>query len=456
MCSPFMSYLKKPLFWAFLIIFIAFPNIRAQKPNFLIVIADDLNKDSLPCYGNKDAITPNIDRLAKEGMVFENAFTTTAMCAPTRTQLYTGLFPFKSGAYPNHSRVKEGVTSIVHDLKELGYRVGLNGKSHVKPMKSFPFERLGKGNFSAKKIKEFVHRSKDQPFCLVLASHSPHVPWKSGDASQFSAESLTIPEYWIDTPEVRSALTRYYGEVNDLDRELGECLKIVNQAGFEKNTVVIFTTEQGSQMPGCKWTCYESGLNLGLLIKWPNVTKPGRRSDAWVHHIDLRPTLVDIAGGVNRVGLDGKSFLPVLKGETDKHRTVTYGVHTQMGAIGSPKNGYPVRSIRKGNYKLILNLNEKVEYSNALTTNDNESYWKSWLEASSSGDPRSSFLVQRYLNRPAIEFYNLALDPHELNNLASNALYSEIISDLKHSLNKWMISQGDLGMESELRAKSRK
>ena len=209
-------------------------------------------------------------------------------------------------------------------------------------------------------------------------------------------------------------------------------------------------------MPGCKWTCYESGLNLGLLIKWPNVTKPGRRSDAWVHHIDLRPTLVDIVGGVNRVGLDGKSFLPVLKGETDKHRTVTYGAHTQMGAIGSPKNGYPVRSIRKGNYKLILNLNEKVEYSNALTTNDNESYWKSWLEASSSGDPRSSFLVQRYLNRPAIEFYNLALDPHELNNLASNALYSEIISDLKHSLNKWMISQGDLGMESELRAKSRK
>lgn len=451
-----MLLLQKSALFAFFFILLGNPVLMARTPNFLIVIADDLNKDSLPCYGNKDAITPNIDRLANEGMIFENAFTTTAMCAPTRTQLYTGLFPMKSGAYPNHSGVKEGVTSIVHDLRKLGYRVGLNGKSHVKPAKSFPFEKLGKGKFDKQEIIKFVNRSTDQPFCLVMASHSPHVPWSAGDSSKFNPEKLSIPDYWIDTPDVRKALARYYGEINDLDRELGECMQIVNEAGLEDNTVILFTTEQGSQMPGCKWTCYETGLNLGLLIKWPGTIKAGRRSDAWVHHIDVRPTLVEMAGGKPIAGLDGKSFLGVIKGETDKHRSVTYGVHTQMGAIGSPKSGYPVRSIRKGNYKLILNLNNEVEYSNALTTRDNEMYWESWKNAAASGDPHSSFLVERYIKRPPLEFYNLALDPSELNNLASDALYSDIIEELVSSLELWMQSQGDLGMESELKVKSTK
>lgn len=425
------------------------------RPNILIVIADDLNRDSLPCYGNKDALTPNVDRLASQGMRFSHAFTTTAMCAPTRAQLYTGLFPVRSGAYPNHSRVKDGTTSIVHDLQKLGYRVGLNGKEHFKPKSAFPFQKVGGGKFNAEAIGKFISQKNNQPFCLVMASHSPHVPWKSGDASKFDPDSLTIPEYWIDSPEMRQAMTRYYGELNDLDRELGVCMDFVEKAGKSENTVVIFTTEQGAQMPGCKWTCYETGLNLGLIIKWPGVAKANSLSDAWVHHIDIRPTLVEIAGGAPDQLLDGKSFAAVLKGETDSHRQVTYGVHTQMGAIGAPKSGYPVRSIRKGPYKLILNLNHSVPYSNALTKNDNESYWASWV-SSAEKDEHSAFLVKRYIQRPPVEFYNLALDPYELDNVADNALYLWHIESLRMELHDWMTSQGDLGVETELDAPSRK
>ena len=196
---------------------------KTSRPNVLIVIADDLNKDCVGIYGNKDVKTPNIDHLAREGMRFNLAFTSTAMCAPTRQQMYTGLYPVKSGAYPNHSKVKQGTKSLVHYLKALGYRVGLSGKRHFGPPGSFPFEQLSnKVNPAA--IREFVNRDRNQPFCLVVTSDSPHVPWTSGDSSQYNPSKLTVPPYLVDTKEMRLSLTRYYGEITDLDREVGLCM----------------------------------------------------------------------------------------------------------------------------------------------------------------------------------------------------------------------------------------
>lgn len=421
-------------------------------PNILIFIADDLNRDSLTVYGNRDSRAPHIEKLAAQGWVFDNAFTTTAMCAPTRAQLYTGLYPVRSGAYPNHSKVRPGVTSLVHDLKAQGYRVGLNGKRHFGPASSFPFESVGGGRFNARAISEFVGRSSEEPFCLVVASHSPHVPWNEGSPENFRAEDLSIPEYWLDTPETREALTRYFAEIEDMDRELGECLDILETHSATDDTVVFFSTEQGSQMPGCKWTCYENGLHLGLIIKWPGHLSGGVRTQAWVHHIDIRPTLMEIAGGQPDSNLDGRSFMSVLTGQSTTHRKVTYGVHTQLGAIGSPEKGYGIRSIRVGPYKLIRNLNPQATYSNALTKNDNEGYWKSWVQQVEEGGDRARHLVRRYLNRPEIELYHLDVDPNELTNLADDPLYAALRADLAMSLAEWMESQGDMGQDTEMAA----
>ena len=254
------------------------------RDSILIVIADDLNKDSVGVYGNKDVKTPNIDRLASQGMRFNMAYTSTAMCAPTRQQMYTGLYPVRSGAYPNHSKVKPGTKSLVHYLKALGYRVGLSGKRHFGPPSSFPFEQVSR-KVDAKAIREFVTRDEKQPFCLLVTSNSPHVPWSAGDASQYDPGKLTIPPYWVDTPEMRESLTRYYAEITDLDREVGECMKILRETKQEDNTAMIFTTEQGAQYPGCKWTCYENGLNVGFIVRWPGQVKPGSVSDAMIHYV---------------------------------------------------------------------------------------------------------------------------------------------------------------------------
>lgn len=426
----------------------------AKTPNILIVIADDLNKDSVGVYGNKDVKTPNIDRLASQGMRFNLAYTSTAMCAPTRQQMYTGLYPVRSGAYPNHSKVKPGTKSLVHYLKALGYRVGLSGKRHFGPPSSFPFEQVS-WKVDAKAIREFVARDEKQPFCLLVTSNSPHVPWSAGDASQYDPGKLTIPPYWVDTPEMRESLTRYYAEITDLDREVGECMKILRETKQEDNTAMIFTTEQGAQYPGCKWTCYENGLNVGFIVRWPGQVKPGSVSDAMIHYVDVAPTLVEMAGGEAIKGLDGRTFLGVLRGKTKRHNSATYGVHTQMNAIGSPPTGYAVRSIRAGKWKYIMNLNHKVTFKNALTQNDKENYWASWVRTAKT-DPKAARLVKRYLNRPAEQLYDLSKDPHELNNLAGREKQAKVKARLKQQLQDWMTSQGDLGQATEMAAKRNK
>ena len=426
----------------------------ARQPNILIVIADDLNKDSVGVYGNKDVKTPNIDRLASQGMRFNMAYTSTAMCAPTRQQMYTGLYPVRSGAYPNHSKVKPGTKSLVHYLKALGYRVGLSGKRHFGPPSSFPFEQVSR-KVDAKAIREFVTRDEKQPFCLLVTSNSPHVPWSAGDASQYDPGKLTIPPYWVDTPEMRESLTRYYAEITDLDREVGECMKILRETKQEDNTAMIFTTEQGAQYPGCKWTCYENGLNVGFIVRWPGQVKPGSVSDAMIHYVDVAPTLVEMAGGEAIKGLDGRTFLGVLRGKTKRHNSVTYGVHTQINAIGSPPTGYAVRSIRAGKWKYIMNLNHKVTFKNALTQNDKENYWASWVRTAKT-DPKAARLVKRYLNRQAEELYDLSKDPYELNNLAGREKQAKVKARLKQQLQDWMTSQGDLGQATEMAAKRNK
>ena len=445
--------LKQRLFTLVCVLFLIVTSLAANNkpPNVLIIIADDLNKDSVGVYGNKDVKTPNIDLLANEGMRFNLAFTSTAMCAPTRQQMYTGLYPVKSGAYPNHSKVKQGTKSLVHYLKALGYRVGLSGKRHFGPPRSFPFEQLS-NKVNPEAIREFVNRDKNQPFCLVVTSNSPHVPWNSGDATQYNPEQLTVPPYLVDTKEMRKSLTRYYAEITDLDREVGECMKILKESKKVKSTAMIFTTEQGAQYPGCKWTCYENGLSVGFIVRWPGVIKPGSVTEAMIHYVDIVPTLVEMAGGKSINGLDGRSFLGVMQGKTNHHNSVTFGVHTQMNAIGSPPTGYAVRSIRTDKWKFIMNLNYKVTFNNALIKNDRENYWLSWVQAGKT-NPRAARLVERYLNRPKEELYDLSKDPHELNNLAEDKAHTKLKARLKRQLKNWMTSQGDQGQATELAAK---
>jgi uncharacterized sulfatase len=416
-----------------------------DKPNIVILIADDHSMLDSGCYGNTVVKTPNIDRLAREGMRFTRAFTATAMCAPTRSVLYTGLYPIRNGAYPNHSLVYPGTKSLPHYLKKLGYRVALAGKKHIGPAESFPFEYLVR---TAAAVNGFIRSCSGQPFCLIIATNDPHTPWKKGGS--YDPEKIKLPPYLVDTPETRQAVANYYADVSSMDKEVGTYTHVIRKHKLEENTLFIYTSEQGAQFPHGKWTCYDVGLAVELIARWLGRIRPGSVSDAMIHYVDVMPTLIDVAGAKPIKGLDGRSFLDVLLGKKDEHRSVVYGVHTTRGIIDGSEC-YPIRSIRTATHKYIMNLNADTSFRNVLITRDKENYWRSWVERAKK-DAKAAKLVEMYQHRPAEELYDLRRDPYELNNIAPDPANRELVASLRKRLEDWMKKQGDRGVETEMLA----
>ncbi len=437
----------------------------AEKPNFMIIIGDDMTWHDCEPYGNAVIHTPNLQRLADEGMCFDAMFTATAMCAPTRQQLYTGLHPVRNGAYPNHSRVREGTKSIVHHLESLGYRVALMGKTHYKPPESFPFEYLGdirQGKIDEAKLAEFINRDPDQPYCVVVASHEPHSPWNIGDPSQYDPADFVVPPYLYDCPETREAMRAYYAEITALDDEVGVCLNLIDRSAQAKNTLVMFLSEQGSSMPFGKWTCYDAGQKAACIVRWPGKVKPGTRTSALCEYIDVVPTFLEAAGAdpsrfdtgcpdaFGNRGFDGKSFLDVLLGRKDTHREYVYGAHTTRGIINGSAC-YPIRSVRNERFKYIWNPNWQATFYNTEGTQPN-GLPKLWLKRS---EAEAKARAEAYYHRPEEELYDLQADPFELHNLANDPQYAPVKKKLRQVLDAWMKQQGDEGIGTEMKALER-
>ena len=443
---------------------------RGDRPNVMIVIGDDMTWHDCEPYGNKVIRTPNMAKLAEQGMCFDAMFTATAMCAPTRQQLYTGMYPVRNGAYPNHSKVYDGVRSLVHYLKDLDYRVGLIGKRHFGPPESYAFEFLGRsvdkgGTADVRAISGFVNRDVAQPYCLIVASNEPHGPWSKGDASVYKADELAVPPYLVDCPETREAMTKYYAEITFLDAQLGECTRIVDESPRRDNTIVIFTSEQGTSFPsGGKWTCYDTGLKTAFIVRWPAKVRPGSRTNAMTQYVDVVPTLIEAAAGNpgkietgradahGNKGFDGKSFLPALLGRTDSHREYVYGVHTTRG-INNGSACYPVRSVRSDRYKYIWNPSHEAVFYNAVSAGP-RTLLAVWAKCGER-DPHAAFLARRYQHRSAEELYDVQNDPFELNNLADDPALAEVKSGLRKELDLWMGQQGDEGIDTEMQAVER-
>lgn len=426
----------------------------AQKPNFLFVIADDCTYSDLGCYGGQ-AITPNIDKLATQGMRFTHCFQAAPMCSPTRHNIYTGLYPVKSGAYPNHTFARDGTKSVCHYLGDLGYRVALSGKTHIGPAEVFPFEysKADGSNPDLEAIDALMAESKaaEQPFCLFACSNEPHTPWDKGDPSQYHPEKIVLPPYFVDTPETRAGMQKYLAEITYYDRQVGQLLELLEKHEIADNTVVMVVSEQGSSMPFAKWTLYDPGIQSGAIVRWPGKVDAGSVSDAMIEYVDVLPTFLEAAGGDIPEGLDGRSFVPVLKGDTDSHKQHVYSIMTTKGIInGSDEFG--IRAVRSREFKYIRNLTPDTKFTNACTQSKE---FISWKAAAKAGDKKASDLVRRYHHRPAEELYAVggeAAGDWEKTNLAEDPAYAETLAELRSKLDTWMAQQGDQGKATEAAA----
>lgn len=428
----------------------------AQRPNIVIFLADDLTRTDIEPYaGARSPVrTPRLAALAKQGVTFDRIFTATAMCAPLRQQLLTGLFPVRNGAYPNHSRVYDGIPGAPVFFKELGYRVGRVGKKHFGPDESFPFELLGADNVEPdpadpstfEAMEKFLRRDARQPFFLWIASHQPHQPWNKGTPAAFPPARLRVPPHLVDHPATRAALGRYYAEVAWLDQQVGAVLDLLDRTGQRDNTLFVFLTEHGSQLPFSKWTCYETGLHAGAIVRWPGRVKPATRAAAMVQYVDLLPTLLEAAGGTPPKELDGRSFLGVLEGRQTQHARYVFGVQTTKGIING--SDFPIRSVRDERYKYIRNLLPDREFTCVLTRDGIIDEWEK--------SPQGAARAAAFRRRPAEELYDLSTDPYELKNLAGEAALLPVQQRLSRELDAFMQRQNDQGAATEARALERR
>ena len=430
------------------------PLVAAERPNVLIELADDCTHSDLAIHGGENARTPHLDALAAQGTIFDRAYLSMAMCSPCRSEMYTGRMPIRNGCAWNQAGSRPGTLAMPHYLGKLGYRVGLAGKVHVKPASTYAFERVP--GFEENCVREptrphdpggvetFVRRDAAQPFCLVVALTEPHAPWVMGDASAYRPKSLKLPPYLADTPLTRESFSRYLAEITYMDGQVGELLGVLDRAGVADQTLVLFTSEQGAQFPGCKWTNWDSGLHTSIVARWPGVVPAGRRTPALVQYADVLPTLMELAGGAPEDGaFDGTSFAAVLRGGSDRHREFVHGMHNNYPE-GPP---YPIRTVSDGEWRYIRNLSPEKIYieKHLMGRTEHNPYWGSWVFTATQ-NTRHLQLVERFLRRPAEELYHTAADPFEMTNLADDPAHRAIKARLAAELDRHLAEQLDPGV----------
>lgn len=425
----------------------------AAPPNMLLIIADDCTYRDLEVYGGQ-AKTPHLNRLADEGMKFTRCFQAAPMCSPTRHCLYSGLYPVKSGAYPNHTMAYDWVKSIAHYLQTAGYSTHLSGKRHINPRSVFPFEYSGKNNNpDPQAFAEVLKRSGEtnEPFLFIAASNEPHTPWNKGDASQYPPESLQLPPVLADSPDTRAGFSKYLAEITYFDSQVGDLVELLDRSPLSDNTLVIVLSEQGNSYPFAKWTCYEAGLQSGCVVRWPGKVKAGTTSDALIEYVDVVPTFLEAAGIARPDILDGRSFLPILTGAATTHKSHVFGLQTTRGIINGSEH-YGIRSVRDQRFRYIRNLTPEATFQNAATKDPT---FQSWKRMAAEGNAHAERLVHNYQHRPAEELYDCEKDPWNQKNLVSDPEHADRLEKLRSELDAWMEQQGDEGQATEMKALER-
>jgi len=432
---------------------------EASRPNVLILIGDDIDRDTLGPWGGQ-AHTPNLDRLAKEGIRFDRAYCNVAMCAPFRQELYSGRTVWRTRAMPNHSKSVPETKSLPHYLRPLGYRVGLLGKGHIGPRQAYPFDRVGalpkSGEINPRAVKlarQYMTTARDagKPFCLVIAANDAHGPYTTGDASRYDSAKFVLGPDEIDTPVYRRNLAKHFAEITHLDALLGDLRKVLAEEKLSQSTLVLFCSEQGNGFPFSKWTCFDDGLASGIVAALPGVIPAGRQNDQLMWMADIAPTLIEAAGGkVRRKIFDGRSQWANFKGADEAVHKYAYGAFTNCNIIDNRERVYPIRSIRDKRYTLIWSprhreitsnttLTQALELIQAGEMNGKTSIASSWvLKARQSKSTDDDKLVRRFHHRPKWALYDRQTDPEELVNLVDKPELATVQTQLKSELHSWL------------------
>ena len=455
---------------AIILIAAAASNGRAadRRPNILLAIADDWGYPHASCYGDPVVKTPTFDRLAREGVLFNNAFVSSPSCTPSRGALLTGQHFWRLREGANLWSTLPADIAVYPDLLEAaGYFVGYTRKGWG-PGKNGDRPR----NPAGPQFKDFTEflaaRPKGKPFCFWFGSVDPHRPYDpgSGKAAGIEPAKIKLPAALPDADETRSDVADYYFEVQRFDREVGELIARLESMGELDNTLIAMTGDHGMPFPRGKANLYDLGTHVPLAIRYGGHTKqPGSRVDDFVSLVDLAPTFLRAAGVAPPEGMTGRSLLEIVtSGQSDAARDhVLFGRERHTQCQEAPQTGgYPMRAIRTSRYLYIRNFAPDrwpigtPNYERAMLDH-------AWLGDTDNG-PSKEYLwlhrddpqVRRYYDlafakRPAEELYDLKSDPDEQKNVAEAAddaaakkeLSERLLTELRQTADPRVVGGGE-------------
>jgi N-sulfoglucosamine sulfohydrolase len=431
-----------------------------EKPNILFIVSED-NGPELGCYGTPIK-TPNLDKLAKNGVLFENAYVPQAGCSPSRAAFLTGLYPHQNGqiglASWKYHMYRSDPPNIPKNLKSSGYNTGIIGKLHINPESAFPFDfsSIVDSNFARKNMDQYAIDAEkfmtesNGPFYLQVNYPDAHAPFLEQidglPKKPLTAKDVDALSYMaVNNKKLKELTANYYNCIMRLDTYIGDLINALKRSGKYQNTLIVYIGDHGADMLRGKRTCYEGGVRIPMIISWPGKGLKRTRLTELTSTLDLFPTFLEIAGNSVPEYLPGKSLISLLKGKETKWRKylfTEYHVH-------SNHNPYPQRTVRNDRYKLIWNpLSGTENPGYGFTLSHTVKISEKELLKNVDPQVRKAYLLMK--NPPEYELYDLKTDPNEIKNLSEENGYAVILEQLKAELHNWQKRTNDPLVDAEI------
>jgi arylsulfatase A-like enzyme len=394
-------------------------------PNILYLHSHDTGRYVQP-YGHP-VPTPNIQHLADQGVLFRRAFCATPTCSTSRACLLTGQYGHNNGMLGLAHRgwsLNDYGHHIVNTLRHAGYHSTLIGEQHIaKEPEIIGFDQVVKIPTThvesvAPVARETLSQPLPEPFFLSVGFFETHRDWLDPPSLRDALYSLP-PANLPDTPETRRDIASFKASARSLDQGVGTVLETLDAQGLSENTLVIFTTDHGLAFPGAKATLFDRGLGVMLIMRGPGGFTGGRINDALVSHLDIYPTLCDLAGIDHPDFLQGFSLLPLLRGEIGALREELFAEMTWHAAYE------PQRAVRTERWKYIRRFGNRTRP----------------VLANCDDSPSKSLLMRLgWAERPVPfeQLYDLTFDPNEAANLVGDPAHEDVLADLRGRLEEWM------------------
>jgi len=422
----------------------AVPLKGQDKPNFVFIIADDVSRDDLGCYGNTEVKTPNIDRIAAAGIRFTNVFLTASSSSPSRNSIITGRYPHNTGGAELHSLPPDYMVSFPELLKQSGYYSVQAGKFHMGDYARRGFNIINENNKlngdggEELWVKCLQERPPDKPFFMWFAAYDAHRVWGPNQFSDMhDPDKITPPFYLVNGRKTREDLGKYYDEVARFDHYIGLVYEELVRQNVVRNTVIIIMADNGRPFPHSKTRANDRGLGTPFIVHWPEgIGEEPKVCSSMVSSIDIAPTILDVAGISIPDHVQGYSFAGLLTKPHKSFRKYIFGEHNWHDYEAHE------RMVRTKDYLYILNSRPQFPQSGPADAVGSPSYEE--LDSLRKANSLTSQQVDIFTApRPNEELYSNNSDPDQFDNLADNKSYRKKLVRLRSVLQEWMKETGD-------------